>query len=239
VGNAERKVTDTFVLLADTLVDPFDVIDLLHVLTTRCVELLDVQAAGLMLADAKGMLRVTASSSQAAHLVELFELQHDDGPCLDCYRSGQQVTAPDLTEATERWPRFAKRAVVAGYASVQSFPMRLRGEVLGAMNLFGNEPGILTDDQLHLAQAFTDIATISIVQDRLTRDRSLLAEQLEQALRSRVAIERATGIVAGRLTLDVDQAFALMRAGCRRRNRRLSDLAHDIVSGAVDVLSLH
>jgi GAF domain-containing protein len=239
VGIEDRNVTDTFVVLADTLVEPFDVIDLLHVLTTRCVELLEVQAAGLMLSDAKGSLRVTASSSQTARLLELFELQHDEGPCMDCYGSGEQVSEADLTVADERWPRFAQRAVAAGYYSVQSFPMRLRGEVIGAMNLFGTEPGVLTEDQLQLAQAFTDIATISIVQDRLTRDRTLLAEQLEQALTSRVAIERATGIVAGRLTLDVDQAFALMRAGCRRRNRRLADLAHDIVSGAVDVLSLH
>jgi GAF domain-containing protein len=239
VDITERRITDTFVRLADTLVDPFDVIDLLHVLTTRCVELLEVQAAGLMLSDLDGHLRVSASSSQAARLVELFELQHDEGPCLDCHRTGEQVTESDLATADQRWPRFAQRAVATGYRSVQSFPMRLRGEVLGAMNLFGTEPEILTQDQLALAQAFTDIATISIVQDRLTRDRSLLAEQLEQALTSRVVIERATGIVAGRLTMDVDQAFALMRAGCRRRNRRLTDLAHDIVSGAVDVLSLH
>ena len=239
MGIEDRKVTDTFVVLADTLVEPFDVIDLLHVLTTRCVELLEVQAAGLMLADAKGSLRATASSSQAARLLELFELQHDEGPCMDSYGSGEQVTESDLTAAGERWPRFAQQAVAAGYRSVQSFPMRLRGEVFGAMNLFGSAPGVLTEDQLHLAQAFTDIATISIVQDRLTRDRTLLAEQLERALTSRVAIERATGIVAGRLKLDVDQAFSLMRAGCRRRNRRLTDLAHDIVSGAVDVLSLH
>jgi GAF domain-containing protein len=236
---ADRRVTETFVVLADTLVEPFDVIDVLHVLTTRCVELLEVQAAGLLLSDAKGVLRVTASSSQVARLLELFALQHDEGPCLDCYRSGELVTEPDLTAADQRWPRFAKRAVAAGYSSVQSFPMRLRGEVLGAMNLFGTEPVVLTDDQLHVAQAFTDIATISIVQDRLTRDRSRLTEQLERALTSRVAIERATGIVAGRLAIDVDQAFTLLRAGCRRSNRRLTDLAHDIVSGAVDVLSLH
>jgi GAF domain-containing protein len=234
----DRRVTETFVTLADTLVDPFDVIDLLHVLTNRCVELLEVQAAGLMLADSEGFLRVTASSSQGARLLELFELQHDEGPCLDCYRTGEPVTEADLSTADERWPRFASRAVQAGYRSVQSFPMRLRGEVLGAMNLFGPGSETLTPDQLGLAQAFTDIATISIVQDRLTRDRSLLTEQLEVALTSRVAIERATGIVAGRLTLDVDQAFALLRAACRRSNRRLSDVAHDIISGAVDVPSL-
>jgi GAF domain-containing protein len=157
---------------------------------------------------------------------------------VDCYRTGEPVVVADLSTAAERWPRFAPRAVQAGYRSVQSFPMRLRGDVLGAMNLFGPASETLTPDQLGLAQAFTDIATISIVQDRLTRDRSLLTEQLEAALSSRVAIERATGIVAGRLTLDVDQAFALLRAACRRSNRRLSDVAHDIVAGTVDVLSL-
>lgn len=231
-------MTDTFVALADTLVDPFDVIDLLHVLTDRCVEILDVQAAALVLAEPGGSLRVSASSSQGVRLLELFQLQHDEGPCLDAYRSGRQVTESDFRTSGPRWPRFSPRAVEAGYLSVQSLPMRLHGEVLGAINLFGVRPGLLTTDQLALAQAFTDTATISIVQDRLTRERLVLNEQLEHALTSRVAIERATGIVAGRLTLDVDQAFALLRSVCRRQNQRLSALAQDVVTGAVDVLSL-
>ena len=239
VDMADRRVTDTFVVLADTLADPFDVTDLLHVLTHRCVEILDVQAAGLMLADPEGFLHVSASSSQGAQLLELFELQHDEGPCLDAYRSGRQVTEADFGSAGQRWPRFSPRAVDAGYRSVQSLPMRLHGEVLGAMNLFGVRPGTVNQDQLALAQVFSDIATISIVQDRLTRDRALLTGQLEHALTSRVAIERATGIVAGRLIMDVDQAFVLLRSVCRRHNRRLSELAQDIVTGAVDVLSLH
>jgi GAF domain-containing protein len=236
---AERRVTETFVVLADTLADPFDVIDLVHELTHRCVEIFDVQGAGLMLADPGASLRVSASSGQDARLLELFQLQHDEGPCLDAYRSGRQVTESDFRTSGQRWPRFSPRAVEAGYLSVQSLPMRLHGEVLGAMNLFGVCPRPLTPNQLALAQAFTDIATISIVQDRLTRDRTVLNEQLEHALTSRVAIERATGIVAGRLTMDVDQAFALLRSVCRRHNRRLSALSEDIVTGAVDVLSLH
>jgi len=235
---AERRVTETFVVLADTLAESFDVIDLLQELTDRCVEILDVQGAGLMLADPGASLQVSASSSQGARLLELFQLQHDEGPCLDAYRSGRLVTESDLRTSGQRWPRFSPRAVEAGYLSVQSLPMRRHGEVLGAMNLFGVRPYPLTPDQLALAQAFTDVTTISIVQDRLTRDRTELNEQLEHALTSRVAIERATGIVAGRLTMDVDQAFALLRSVCRRHNRRLSALSEDIVAGAVDVLSL-
>jgi GAF domain-containing protein len=236
---AQRRVTETFVVLADTLADPFDVIDLLHELTHRCVELLDVQGAGLMLADPGASLRVPASAGQGARLLELFQLEHDEGPCLDAYRSGRQVTESDFRTSGQRWPRFSPRAVEAGYLSVQSLPLRLHGDVLGAMNLFGVRPQPLTPDQLGLAQAFADITAISIVQDRLTRDRAVLNEQLVHALTSRVAIERATGIVAGRLTMDVEQAFTLLRSVCRRHNRRLSALSEDIVTGAVDVLSLH
>src|SRR5690349_20870748 len=155
---AERRVTETFVVLADTLAEPFDVTDLLHELTHRCVEILDVQAAGLMLADAGASPRVTASSNQDARLLELFQLQHDEGPCLDTYRSGGQVIEADFRASGQRWPRFSPRAVEAGYLSVQSLPMRLHGEVLGAMNLFGVRPQPLSRDQLDLAQAFTDIA---------------------------------------------------------------------------------
>ena len=138
VDMAERRVTETFVVLADTLADPFDVIDLLHELTHRCVELLDVQARGVDAGRSRAVpAGVVPPRSQAARLLEVFQLQHDEGPCLDAYRSGRQVTESDFRTSGQRWPRFSPRAVEAGYRSVQSLPMRLHGEVLGAMNLFG------------------------------------------------------------------------------------------------------
>src|SRR5271155_4646029 len=140
-GMDGQLLADAFVELTDTMVADFDVIDFLHVLTDRSVQLLDVSAAGLLLADPRGELRVVAASSEAARLLELFPLQNDQGPCLDCFRSGGPVAAADLAAAATRWPRFAAAAQQAGFAAVQALPMRLRDQVIGALNLFRAEPG--------------------------------------------------------------------------------------------------
>ena len=103
----EQMLAATFVELADTLVADFDVVDFLHGLADRCVRLLEVDAAGLMLADQRGSLRVVASSSEQARLVELFQLQHEEGPCLECFQTGLPVSEPDLAAARQRWPSFA------------------------------------------------------------------------------------------------------------------------------------
>src|SRR5580700_3977368 len=115
-----QLLSETFVELTDTLVVGFDVIDFLHVLTNRSVQLLDVSAAGLLLADPRGELRVVAASSEAARLLELFQLQNDEGPCLDCFRAGQPVSATDLSTEARRWPQFARAAQATGFAAVQA-----------------------------------------------------------------------------------------------------------------------
>src|SRR5579859_5743929 len=153
-------LSETFVELTDTLVAGFDVIDFLHVLTNRSVQLLDVSAAGLLLADPRGELRVVAASSEAARLLELFQLQNDQGPCLDCYRTGRPVAAADLA-AERRWPRFAPAARQAGFAAVQALPMRLREQVIGALNLFRTDTGAFTSGDVRVGQALADVATIS------------------------------------------------------------------------------
>jgi transcriptional regulator with GAF, ATPase, and Fis domain len=220
----------TFVELTDTMVADFDIIDFMHVLTTRSVELLDVSAAGLLLADPRGELRVVAASSEAARLLELFQLQSDQGPCLDCFRSGQPVGATDLS-AEQRWPRFAAAAQQAGYSAVQALPMRLRDQVIGALNLFRASAGAFDDDAVHIGQALADVATISLLHERSVRRSDTLNEQLQTALNSRVIIEQAKGKLAERLGIDVDQAFALLREQARHRNQRLSDLARAFVDG--------
>jgi GAF domain-containing protein len=220
----------TFVELTDTMVADFDIIDFLHVLTTRSVELLDVSAAGLLLADPRGELRVVAASSEAARLLELFQLQSDQGPCLDCFRSGRPVAATDLS-ADQRWPQFAAAAGQAGFSAVQALPMRLRDQVIGALNLFRVGAGPFDADSVHVGQALADVATISLLQERSTRRRDTLNEQLQTALNSRVIIEQAKGKLAERLGIDVDQAFALLRAQARNSNQRLSELARAFVEG--------
>src|SRR5580698_6376472 len=197
-----QLLSETFVELTDTMVAGFDVIDFLHVLTDRSVQLLDVSAAGLLLADPRGELRVVAASSEAARLLELFQLQNDQGPCLDCFRSGQPVTA-----AARRWPRFAPAAQAAGFAAVQALPMRLREQVIGALNLFRVSPGAFEPEDVRIGQALADVATISLLQERNMRHTDTLTEQLQTALNSRVIIEQAKGKLAERLGLDMDQAF--------------------------------
>src|SRR5947209_12343919 len=181
-------LSETFVELTDTMVAGFDVIDFLHVLTDRSVQLLDVSAAGLLLADPRGELRVVAASSEAARLLELFQLQSDQGPCLDCFRAGRPVAAADLAAAAPRWPRFAPAAQRAGFAAVQALPMRLREQVIGALNLFRAEPGVLDPAAVRVGQALADVATISLLHERGMRHRDLLNEQLQTALNSRAIL---------------------------------------------------
>jgi GAF domain-containing protein len=231
---AEVQLADVFVEMADTLVDDFDVIDFLHVLAERCVHLLGVSAAGLLLTDLQGALQVVAASSERTRLLELFQLQTDQGPCLDCFRTGQPVSVTDLPSAG-RWPRFTAAAAKVGFAAVHALPMRLRNEVIGALNLFDTNPGPLGQSTLRIGQALADVATIGLLQQRAIRRRDTLTEQLQTALNSRILIEQAKGVLAERLHLDLDDAFTLLRSGARSRNRRLSELAQAIVDGTEQI----
>jgi transcriptional regulator with GAF, ATPase, and Fis domain len=201
------------------------------------VQLLDVSAAGLLLADPLGELQVVAASSEAARLLELFQLQNDQGPCLDCFRSGQPVSAADLTAEADRWPRFAASAQQAGFAAVQALPMRLRDQIIGALNLFRAEPGPLDAAAVGVGQALADVATISLLQERSMRQSDILTEQLQTALSSRIMIEQAKGILAERLGIDMNHAFSLMRDQARNRNLRLSDVAQSIIDGTAPLPS--
>jgi hypothetical protein len=206
-------LSGTFVDLADTLVADFDVIDFLHMLAERSVALLGASAAGVVLADPRGELRVAAASSQEAGLIELFQIQNDQGPCLDCFRTGQPVTAPDLTGPSPQWPR-------------------LRYDVIGALNLFRAQPGPLDPADLRIGQALADVATIGLLQERSVRRGEIAAEQLQGALNSRVIIEQAKGKLAERLSTDMDHAFALLRDYARNSNQRLTDVARSFVNSA-------
>lgn len=229
----ESSLARAFVELADTLVAQFDVIDFLHVLTDRSVQLLGADAAGLMLADQRGALRVTASSSEAARLVELFELQNSEGPCYDCFHTGSAVVNVDPADAQDRWPRFSAAVADAGFRSVHALPMRLRGEVIGAMNLFSFDRLTMTEDDIAVGQAMTDVATIGLLQERTVRQKQVLAEQLQSALNSRVLIEQAKGVLSERSGTDMGEAFGRLRAYARWRGLPLLSVAVDVLDGAV------
>jgi GAF domain-containing protein len=234
----EVLLARTLVELADTLVADFDVVELLTRLADRCVEVLGVGAAGLMLAGPDGDLRVMASSSEAMRVLELFELQSQEGPCLDCYRSGQPVLEPDLTAAGGRWPRFATETIAAGFCSVQALPMRLRGTVIGALNLFHLEVGEMRRADVEGAQALADVATIAILQHRASLEAQVLNQQLQHALNSRIVIEQAKGMVAERAGLNMQVAFSALRAYARNHNLRLVDVAESVINGSLAPLAL-
>jgi transcriptional regulator with GAF, ATPase, and Fis domain len=229
--NREEWLAATLVELADTLVDEFDMVDFLTLLARRCVELFGVVEAGLMLADPAGNLRYMASSSERAKILELFELQNEEGPCLDCFRSGEQVVNQRLTDASGRWPRFSVQAKAAGFVSAHALPLRVRGQVIGAINLFHAEDHQLDAADVRLGQAMADIATIGILQARTLSHATLLADQLQGALKSRIALEQAKGRLAERAGVDLDEAFSQLRAYSRRHNLGLTSVAAAFLSG--------
>jgi len=232
---SDRRVREVFIELSDTLVDDFDIIEFLDRLAARCSELLGVSACGILLADHHGVLNLVAASTEQARLVELTQLQNHEGPCLDAFATGRPVQAGDLRDAGAQWPRFSAAAVAAGYLSVQAMPMRLRDTVLGAVNLLSEAAGPLTDDTIALGQALADAATIGIVHQRAQARQEVVTEQLQAALDSRILIEQAKGFLTHSLTLGVDEAFAVLRAYARANDRRLNDVAHDVVQGRISL----
>jgi transcriptional regulator with GAF, ATPase, and Fis domain len=233
----DERLTQAFVELADTLVADFDLMEFLHTLTERCVELLDVDAAGLLLADQRGSLRLVAASTDQAQVLELFQLQDEEGPCLDCYRGGQVVTLTNISdqEPTRRWPRFSAAATEMGFAGVHAIPMRLREDIIGTLNLFRTTPNGLDTDGARVARALVDVATIGILQERAVRHQEMVTEQLQAALNSRVVIEQAKGILAERHDLNPDEAFTVLRRYARSHNRRLAELGREVINGTVDI----
>ena len=230
----EQALAATFVSLADTLVEDYDVVDLLDQLVHASVNLLGATAAGLLLDDQKGSLAVVATSSEETRLLEVFQLQNDEGPCLDCVRGGRAVLSDDLEGETERWPVFAPAAVAAGFHSVTAVPMRLRDQTIGGLNLFQGKGRQLPPGGQQLAQALADVATIGILQHRSAHRSSLLAEQLQHALNSRVVIEQAKGVIAERHGLTMPQAFDALRRHSRDHNLKLTEHALSVISETND-----
>jgi ANTAR domain/GAF domain len=235
---APSTIAKTFVELADTLVADFDLVEFLHLLTVRCQRDLGVPAVGLLLADNHGGLNVMAASSHQVRVLELFQLQNAEGPCLDCYRTARAVSCPDLATASDRWPRFSRKALDAGFAAVHALPMRLRNEVIGGLNLFTATTGGLDDELLALGQAMADVATIGLLQERAARERELLVEQLQNVVNRRLAVEQAKGVLAERVGVTIGEAFELLVAYARRNQLKLLDVAHAVADNDPRVAEL-
>jgi GAF domain-containing protein len=231
-------LVSTLVELADNLVDDYDVIEVLTTLSDRCVQTVDVDAAGVMLGGAGGELQFVASSSESMRVLELFQIQTDEGPCVDCFHSGAPIINRALTDHDERWPRFSPRAMELGFRAVHSLPMRLRGRTIGALNLFRTHQGLLSADDVTVAQGFADVATIAILQHRSTMSASTLNEQLNNALNSRIIIEQAKGMVRQATNCAMDDAFDRLRGHARNHNIGLTVVATEVVNGEIAPLDL-
>lgn len=224
----ETLILQAVVSVVDNLLDDFDVVDLLTELTEHCAELLDVASAGLLLADPRRQLHLMAATSDAAHDLELFQLQAEEGPCLDCFTSGNPVSVADLAEEAERWPRFVRAATEAGFRSVHAVPMRAAGTVLGALGLFGTAAGALNDADLLLGQTLAHVACVAILQEHAPTPESVLPH-LHTALASRIVVEQAKGFVRERLDVSTSDAFSLLRGYARERGDHLTAVARQLI----------
>ena len=231
----EPQVIDTFLTVTDTLVHDFDALDMLTTLSERCVQLLDVSAAGVILTDGRGGLSVAAASSERTRLLEVFAVAVDAGPCVDCLRTGRPVISEDLTapEARDRWPDYAAGAAEAGFHATHALPMRLRDEVIGVLVLLHTERHMLLDQDARLGQALADAATIGLLSERAVRRAEVVQEQLQGALNSRIIIEQAKGVLAAHADLTPEDAFVTLRRHARDRGLRLTELARGVVEGTV------
>ena len=234
----ERRVVEVFVELADSMVDDFDVVDFLHRLVLRSRELLDCAEVGLLLADASGTLQVMASSSERSDALEVLQTQNQEGPCFECYVRARAVFSEDLRADIGRWPSFAPAAVSKGFVSVQALPMRVRNQTIGGLNMFRAEPGRLDTEDMSLGQGIADIASIALLQERALSESNVLVAQLESALRSRVVIEQAKGMLAEQARIGLDEAFLRLRTHARTNNIRLADVAARVIDGQLATATL-
>jgi ANTAR domain/GAF domain len=235
VESREGSIANAFVHLADTLVVDYDIIDFLHYLIECSLGLIDADEAGVMLASPSGHLQPIAASTERIRLLELFELQNQDGPCLDAFRTGETVIAADLEQERERWPNFATEALQVGFRAAHSIPMRLRDDTIGAINLLRINTGDLTGEDTKLARALADIATIGVIQERTISQSSTTTAALQHALMSRIRIEQAKGMLAERAGISIDDAFELLRGYARRHQLGLTRVADDVVHGTLEI----
>ena len=233
----ETKLNVAFVKLADTLIADYDVVDLLHTLVEECTALVDTEAGGLMIADPSGKLQLVASTSEQADFVEIMQLNAGSGPCLDCFATGTAVAVSDINVSGTQWPEFRAAALQQGFRSMNATPLRLRGQVIGTMNLFSTRVGKLSDPDAAVVQALADVATIGILQERLIRESGIVSEQLQRALDSRILIEQAKGVLSQIGSMDMDEAFRALRAYARSHNLSLRLVAEGVTNRTMDILA--
>lgn len=233
----ETKIINAFVKVTDTLIADFDVVDLLHTLVGECIGLVDTDAGGLMLADSLGELQLVASTSEQADFVETMQLTAGDGPCVECFVTGTPVAVADIEQSGSQWPTFQTAALGQGFHSLHATPLRLRGKVIGTINLFSKSVGELSPRNAAVVQALADVATLSIMQEHLVRESNIVAEQLQRALDSRILIEQAKGVISQLGSMDMQDAFEALRSYARSNNLSLRLVAEGVTNRTIDIFA--
>jgi GAF domain-containing protein len=234
----EEKINDAFVRVAGTLVESYDVLDLLSTLLHTCTELLGIQAGGILIADGSGQLELVASTSEEAEIVEIMIVAAGAGPCVDCFDTGAVVSVPDIDADPDSWPRFRRSALEQGFRAAHATPLRLHGEVIGAMNLLSTHPGPLSDRDAKLAQALADVATVGILHERSFRNPGIVSAQLHFALDTRILVEQAKGVLAEVRSCTMTEAFSALRAYARQHGVTLRTAAEGVVNRTIPAESL-
>lgn len=234
----EQRINEAFVKVAGTLMEQYDVVDLLSALVEECTDLLDIQAGGLLIANNLGELELIASTSEEAEFVEVMQLAAGAGPCVDCFETGVQVSVGDIEASAGRWPEFEKAALRKGFRAIHATPMRIRGSIIGSLNLLGTRPVVLSERDAALAQALADVAVIGILQERSLRDVNFVNEQLQLALDTRILVEQAKGVLAQQEKLTMDEAFTALRNYSRVNGTSLRTSARDLINRRLDTAAV-
>jgi AmiR/NasT family two-component response regulator len=229
----EQMLLETLTVVADTLIDDFDVVEFLHELAERCAAICEAVDVGIVLVNDRPELVVMASTSERLHAIEALQLSAGHGPCLDAFVTGEVVTASSREEIARRWPALAEGVRDTGYQSVHAVPLRLRRTTVGSLNFFRDREGRLELDDVIAAQTIADVATIGLVQERAIREAATARDQLQHALDSRVVIEQAKGVIAHRNGVDMETAWRMLRQRARSRQARVGDIARAVVDGVI------
>jgi transcriptional regulator with GAF, ATPase, and Fis domain len=225
------SVTQAFVDATAAMVEDRDVADTLAKLLHDCATSTAANAIGLLVTDERGDLDVLSATSHQATELEIYQLQHDAGPCIDAVRSGTSVAVATDGDIKARWGVVGEAIVEAGFHAVQSVPLRWHGRIIGALNAFHRDPGTVDEDTQVLLQAFADVATVVIVQTAELSS-SELTERVRLALAGRTVIEQAKGVLAQTNNIDMAAAYELLARRAAENGSSLSQAAARIIQDA-------
>ena len=233
----QQQVAEVLADFAQVITRHATTSEILHQLGEYCVELLPIQGAGVLLEE-RGALRFATASDELGRQIEELEDRLHEGPCTTAFRTGTEVLLPDLSQAVRQFPHFAPAALERGLGAVFALPLGIREHRVGALDLVSGVPVELDDGQLASARLLGDVAMSYVVNSRAFAEATKLAQQLQQALDSRVLIEQAKGRLSGLLGIGVSDAFELLRRRARNSRQPIGDVAMDVLNGSLNITAL-